>query len=79
MRDPRIDPQPGDVLEMRCEGSCWFRHVITRSPRGHVRFAARCGNQWFNATMSDTLDDWRTATRDAFVVQTAEGAAGYAE
>lgn len=64
-RDPRIDPAPGDILEMK-PGCCLFRHVeIVRN--GRVTFHSRCGNQWFNSSMRDTLEEWREIMRDARV------------
>ena len=66
-RDPRTDPRPGDVLEVK-PGCCLFRHV-SAAHGNHVAFHSRCGQQWFNATFRDSLKDWRAVMADARVVQ----------
>jgi hypothetical protein len=69
-RDPRVDPKPGDVLEVK-PGCCLFRHVaIARA--NIVGYASRCGNQWFNTTFRDTLVDWREVMKDAKVIHRAD-------
>lgn len=69
-RDPRIDPKPGDVLEVKPD-CCLFRHVAA-CHAGTVTFYSRCGKQWFNSAMRDTLDQWRDIMRDAKVIQDAD-------
>ena len=68
IRDPRVDPKPGDVLGFR-KGS--FRHIV--STRGQwVVFHSRCGSQWVNSAMRETLEEWREAMKDAEVIHAAD-------
>lgn len=62
-RNPRDNPQAGDVVEIGKKGSCLFRHVIGRRENGDVIFVSRCGNQWFNTTFYESLEDWRNTTK----------------
>lgn len=65
-RDPRIDPKPGDVLEVE-PGCCTFRHV-SGAHASKVSFHSRCGQQWLNSTMRATLEEWRSEMANARVV-----------
>jgi hypothetical protein len=73
-RDPRIDPQFGDVIRMDIGPgeSVWDRTVIAR--RGNlVEFVARLGSQYFD--FMETIDEWQEATSRKVVKHISGGAA----
>lgn len=65
-RDPRINPQAGDIVEH----AKTYRHVST-AHEGFVTFQQRQGTQWMNATMRVRLAGWRLDVAGWNVVQTA--------
>lgn len=64
MRDPRIDPQPGDILRNKDREALV---VMIRGPRIYV---AKCKAGEESCKMSGwlTLDDFRANAKDAEVV-----------
>ncbi len=64
-RDPRIDPQPGDVVKSpKCE---WFRHVAEVSG-SHIGFYSNIVYSWIGPFV-DTREDWRENMNDWEVVR----------
>ena len=60
-RDPRVDPQPGDVVDMQPSApGKWTRHVDAVAD-GKVRFWGRFHGVYLDP-MVDTLEEWREAT-----------------
>jgi hypothetical protein len=62
-RDPRIDPQPGDCVDMapHIKPKKWTRHVM-KVEAGHVAYWGYFFGTYLNP-MLDTLDEWREATK----------------
>jgi hypothetical protein len=68
LRDPRIDPQPGDVLE---NDSRTYIVIAQRkrSDQMEVHMWVKIGGQFLNAPVSATLEDWRDATKNWEVIE----------
>ena len=71
MRNPRIDPQPGDMIEF---GTAWGRTVIKRTPR-KVWFSVQYGRDWL-PNQTSSIVQWRRYcdSTTALVVRRGEDA-----
>lgn len=68
MRDPRVNPAPGDVVEPT-PGTFWHVQTVCK---GRVRYNVRVGQQWLNSGVCVRLAEWREDVKTARVVFVAD-------